>query len=78
MLAHNLTANQIQDAKDLVTGGNIAEAWQLLSFLGDSYADNAAAVTGLPEVGTLGHEMNVLMRKYNVYLIKNINRGLVL
>ena len=45
MLAHNLTANQIQDAKDLVTGGNIAEAWQLLSFLGDSYADNAAAVT---------------------------------
>jgi hypothetical protein len=25
MLAHNLTANQIQDAKDLVTGGNIAE-----------------------------------------------------
>lgn len=78
MLAHNLTANQIQDAQNLVNQGNIAEAWQLLSFLGDSYADNAAAVTGLPEVGTLGHEMNVLIRKHDAYLIKNINRSLAI
>lgn len=52
MLEHNLTPDQIQVVENLVYEGLIAEAWQVLYFHGDSYADNAAAVIGLPNAGT--------------------------
>ncbi|MBX3630403.1 MAG: hypothetical protein KF908_10955, partial [Nitrosomonas sp.] len=64
MLAHNLTTQQIAAARSLANEGRTAEAWQYLSFHGDSYADNAAAVTGLPKAGAFGEQMNVLVREH--------------
>ena len=48
---HNLTTAQIQTEQALVDQGNISEAWQYLADLGDTYADDAANVTGDPEEG---------------------------
>lgn len=64
MLNHDLTQTDIQAIRDLNNQGRTGEAWQVLSFRGDRYADNAAAVTGIPSAGTLGHEMNTLVRMH--------------
>ena len=45
---HSLSNQDIQHAQDLVDQGNYSEAWQFLAENGDSYADDAAAVTGDP------------------------------
>lgn len=45
MLNHDLTQADIQAIRDLNNQGRTGEAWQVLSFRGDRYADNAAAVT---------------------------------
>lgn len=64
MLNHDLTQTDIQAIRDLNDQGRTGEAWQVLSFRGDRYADNAAAVTGIPSAGTLGHEMNTFVRMH--------------
>ena len=45
---HNLTNDQIQQVQDLINQGKYSEVWQLLASYGDSYADDAANVTGNP------------------------------
>lgn len=47
MSAHNLTQAEIQELITLNNQGRTGEAWQVLSFRGDRYADSAAAVTGV-------------------------------
>jgi len=64
MLNHDLTQTDIQVMRDLNNQGRTGEAWQVLSFRGDRYADNAAAVTGVPSAGTAGHEMNTFVRMH--------------
>jgi len=64
MLNHDLTQADIQELENLNNQGRTGEAWQVLSFRGDRYADNAAAVTGIPSAGTLGHEMNTFVRMH--------------
>ena len=46
MLEHNLTVEQIGSVQDLIDNGDISGAWDLLESYGDTYADDAAAVTG--------------------------------
>jgi len=48
-LEHGLTQEQIDNVQNLVDQGRITEAWQQLADYGDTYADNAAAVTGDPD-----------------------------
>jgi len=61
MSAHNLTQAEIRELITLNNQGRTGEAWQVLSFRGDRYADSAAAVTGVPSAGTFGHEMNTFV-----------------
>lgn len=48
-LEHGLTQEQTDNVQNLVDQGRITEAWQQLADYGDTYADNAAAVTGDPD-----------------------------
>ena len=64
MLNHDLTQTDIQVLEDLNNQGRTGEAWQVLSFRGDRYADNAAVVTGIPSAGMLGQEMNTFVRMH--------------
>ncbi|MGI9344899.1 MAG: hypothetical protein ACR2PW_01375 [Gammaproteobacteria bacterium] len=45
-VAHNLTQEQLDELKSLTDAGLYNDFWQKLAGWGDSYADNASAVTG--------------------------------
>ena len=63
MLKHNLESSDIAHLKSLKDQGKVAEAWQYLASKGDSYADDAAAVTGLPTT-PIGMVMNILVKQH--------------
>jgi len=54
---------QVDHAQALADAGKYSESWRYLAELGDSYADNAADVTGGPMSG-FGKMMEELVRQH--------------
>ncbi|MEJ2682735.1 MAG: hypothetical protein P8144_15085 [Gammaproteobacteria bacterium] len=61
-LGHGLTQEQIDGVQNLVDQGQYSEAWQQLADYGDTYADNAADVTGNPDTA-FGEAMRELVEQ---------------
>ncbi len=61
--AHNLNSAQLSTLRSLQQQGNYAEAWRQLSKWGDTYADDAANVTGAPS-DFYGEFMNEMVRQH--------------
>jgi len=63
MAAHNLSQSQLSTLRSLYQQGRYAEAWQLLAQWGDTYADDAANVTGEPS-DFFGEFMGEMVRQH--------------
>ncbi|WP_454259272.1 hypothetical protein [Pseudoxanthomonas mexicana] len=63
MAAHNLSQGQLNTLRSLHQQGHYAEAWRQLAQWGDTYADDAANVTGEPS-DFYGQFMNEMVRQH--------------
>ncbi|WP_445354229.1 calcium-binding protein [Microbulbifer sp. EKSA008] len=62
-LDHGLSQEQVEAIQNLVDQGSYSEAWQQLAEYGDTYADNAADVTGDPDTA-FGEAMRELVEQH--------------
>ena len=63
MAAHNLSQGQLSTLRSLHQQGRYADAWRELAQWGDTYADDAANVTGDPS-DFYGQFMNEMVRQH--------------
>ena len=63
MAAHNLSQGQLNTLRSLHQQGHYADAWRQLAQWGDTYADDAANVTGEPS-DFYGQFMNEMVRQH--------------
>lgn len=63
MPSHNLTNEQLNTLRDLHNQGRYNDAWALLAQWGDTYADDAASVTG-PSNSITGEFLQELVRQH--------------